>query len=317
MTEAVFMGKNSEDWKALEGALRKPIRSFGEIEDLMRLYRLVSGHYGYAQTYFRGGSLCEYLGKLTAEAHSAVYRNSGKREVRPFFSHTLPLQLYGNRMYITTAAGVFLLAALLSFILVLARPAYAAVFLPAEYRDIVIKDDDYSGDDNWSPAIMSNSIMVNNIRVSVLAFGLGLTAGAGTLYVLVTNGAMLGALAALYAAAGKSVLFWSLILPHGVWELTAIFIAGGAGLRIGYSLIRPGAYRRADALLSAARSALVLLAPVTILLVMAAFIEGFFTPAAVAPELKLAFAAGTAICLGLSVVWTRRSGHQGLCLTVI
>jgi len=301
MTEAAFIERNKSEWNVLEKALGNPMRSFAEIENLMGLYRVVSGHYGYAQTHFAGSSLCDYLGKLTAEAHSVVYENNGKRNIRPFFSHTLPSQLFTNRVFILAAAGVFLLAAILSFAIVLYRPAYAAAFLPSEYLDV-----NSSASGSWNPAIMSNSIMVNNIRVSVLAFGLGLTLGIGTLYVLAMNGAMLGALAALYTAAGKSVFFWSMILPHGVWELTAIFIAGGAGLRIGYSLIRPGVYRRADSLLGAARSSLVLLAPVAVMLVMAAFIEGYFTPSAFEPALKLIFAAGTALILALPLAWIKR-----------
>ncbi|MCL1912615.1 MAG: stage II sporulation protein M [Eubacteriaceae bacterium] len=303
MTEAAFIEKNSTDWSMLENALHNPIRSFVEVENLMRLYRLVSGHYGYAQTYFGGSSLCEYLGKLTAEAHSAVYENNGKRNISTFFSQTLPSQLYRNRAFIIAAAGIFLLAAILSFAIILAQPAYAAAFLPSEYSNVDVESSE-SG--NWSPAIMSNSIMVQNIKVSVMAFGLGLTCGIGTLYVVAYNGAMLGAMAALFTAARKSLFFWSLILPHGVWELAAIFIAGGAGLRIGYSLIRPGVYRRADSLLHVARSSLVLLAPVGILLVLAAFIEGYFTPSSLIPELKLIFAAGTAILLALSLIWIKR-----------
>jgi uncharacterized membrane protein SpoIIM required for sporulation len=111
------------------------------------------------------------------------------------------------------------------------------------------------------------------------------------------NGFLMGALASLFTGYEKSLLFWSLILPHGIWELTAIFIAGGAGLRIGYSLIRPGAYSRRDALVTTARSVLGLMGMAALLLVMAAIIEGFFTPLPIRAEIKLLVAFLTTLPL--------------------
>jgi uncharacterized membrane protein SpoIIM required for sporulation len=144
--------------------------------------------------------------------------------------------------------------------------------------------------------------MVNNIYVSALAFALGITFGLGTVYMLAMNGFLLGALASLFAGYGKSLFFWSLILPHGILELTAIFIAGGAGLRIGYSLIRPGAFRRKDALITAARSSLSLMGLVVLLLIAAALIEGYFTPLPIAAEIKL----GVALLTAVPLVWYLR-----------
>jgi len=108
---------------------------------------------------------------------------------------------------------------------------------------------------------------------------------------------MLGSLAAIFTAKGESLVFWSLILPHGIWELTAVFIAGGAGLKLGYSLIRPGVYRRQDALLTASRSVTGHITLTVILLIAAGIIEGFFTPSHIDPVLKLLFAAVTAVVL--------------------
>lgn len=299
MTEARFVENNNAVWKTLEEALRTPVSGFSDIETRMNLYRAVSGHLSYAQTYFEHSTLCEYLANLTSDAHAAIYAYTQKRSIRAFLSGSLPRLVRSNASFIIVSAALFLLSVALSFTICAVKPDYAAVFLPEEYRNIPTEqaERDEQANDAWSPAIMTNAIMVNNIYVSILAFGLGLTCGAGTVYVLIKNGFLLGALAGVFASSGSSLLFWSLILPHGVLELTAICIAGGAGLKIGYSLIRPGIYRRPDALLVAARNALSLMALVVMLLCVAAVIEGFFTPAAIDPVVKLVFSAFTAFPL--------------------
>lgn len=309
MTEARFIENNNAVWKTLEEALRTPVRGFSDIEARMNLYRAVSGHLSYAQAYFAESTLCEYLANLTSDAHAAIYDYTQKRSIRTFLSVTIPGLTRSNASFILVSAMLFLMSVALSFTISVVNPDYAAVFLPVQYRDITMEqtEQDDQPNDAWSPAIMTNSIMVNNIYVSILAFGLGLTCGAGTVYVLIKNGFMLGALAAVFATGGKSLLFWSLILPHGVLELTAICIAGGAGLKIGYSLIRPGIYRRSDALIVAARNALSLMALVVMLLCVAAVIEGFFTPAAIDPVVKLLFSAFTAVPL-IFYLWPQKRG---------
>ena len=158
---------------------------------------------------------------------------------------------------------------------------------------------------------MTSTIMVNNIYVSVLAFGFGLTLGLGTLFVLAQNGMMLGALAAVFTARGQGVLFWSLILPHGVWELTAIFLAGAAGLQIGLALLRPGQMSRRDALLGAGRQAVSLMGLVCVLLVLAAVVEGFFTPSDLPSWAKLLFSGIAFVLLSVYLFFGGRR-NQGL-----
>src|SRR5699024_5409235 len=93
-------------------------------------------------------------------------------------------------------------------------------------------------------SLMSAEIMTNNIQVAILAFASGITFGLLTVYVLVYNGLIVGGIAAVYWHAGMSYEFWAYIVPHGMIELTAIFIAGGAGLLMGYKLFVPGSFSR-------------------------------------------------------------------------
>ena len=308
MTEAVFVQRNSQTWKAMETALRDRTKSFEAVERRMVLYREVSGHLNYVRTHFSGSSLCQYLDRLTAEAHAAIYARNGTRRAG-FLLRRVPRALYEHWRYIAASALIFFLAAAVALTVSLANPSYTAVFLPEGYKDITASDLRMSEEDldaeNSRAIVMSNSIMVNNIRVALLAFALGITLGIGTVYLLVFNGFMLGALASFAVQGGTTVFFLSLILPHGVWELIAIFISGATGLRIGLSLFRPGPYSRGGALLAAARASLPMMAAVVIMLVVAGIIEGFITPERIPAWIKLSFAGVTLIPFVVYFLWGR------------
>ncbi|NLF98092.1 MAG: stage II sporulation protein M [Candidatus Riflebacteria bacterium] len=153
---------------------------------------------------------------------------------------------------------------------------------------------------------LSSSIMVNNIRVSILAFATGIFLGIGTIIILIKNGLMLGAMAALYTDAGYARYFWSLILPHGGIELICIFIGGAAGFIVGYSLINPGSYRRKDWVVKEGHDAVKLVIGSIPLLVLAALIEAYITPAFLSPDHKLGLSA---IFFLLLVAWLTAGAH--------
>ena len=139
--------------------------------------------------------------------------------------------------------------------------------------------------------MISAVIMTNNIRVGFTAFALGFTWGLATVLVLFDNGLLLGVLGAIYISRGFALDFWSLILPHGVLELLAIFICGGAGLVLAKALVQPGDYTRRDALLVQGRIAVKLVLGTIPMFVAAALIEGFITPTTLPDSVKLAVAA--------------------------
>ena len=152
------------------------------------------------------------------------------------------------------------------------------------------------GGEVWFDSILSvrplasSMIMTNNISVSFLAFALGMTFGLGTLYLMTFNGLMLGTLAALCHINGLNVPFWSFVLPHGVIELTAIFMAGGAGFLLGTALFIPGDLPRKEALVQKGRRAVRLVLGCVPLLIVAGIIEAFFSPTPIPAGLKFAMA---------------------------
>jgi uncharacterized membrane protein SpoIIM required for sporulation len=136
--------------------------------------------------------------------------------------------------------------------------------------------------------------MTNNIQVAILAFAGGTLLGVFTLYLLAQNGLMLGIVAGASQALGFAPNLWGFVAAHGVIELSVIFIAGGAGLQLGWSVIRPGLLTRRAALVLAARRAAQLLLGCIPLLMIAGTIEGFVSPSdlPLAAKLAVSFTSG-------------------------
>jgi uncharacterized membrane protein SpoIIM required for sporulation len=147
--------------------------------------------------------------------------------------------------------------------------------------------------------LATSAIATNNIQVSLMAFAGGILLGTLTVYVLVFNGLMLGAILGythLYGLDGKLAAFMS---PHGYLELTVIFIAGGAGLRVARGFIHPGLLGRRDALVQAGREAVLLLIGALPILLVAGLIEGFVSPSDLPGVLKHGIGLATGIALHL------------------
>ncbi|MCG8500203.1 MAG: stage II sporulation protein M [Firmicutes bacterium] len=303
MTENRFIRKHTKTWSELETILKQLKKSgyekaqFHTLRELDRLYRQVSSHLSYAQTYFPDSSAADYLNGLVSEAHNYFYiRKKGNiKSVYDFFINEIPTTIIANRHFFAISLLIFLAASLYGFGMTWVDLTNAYVFLPAQWMQNI--DPQIEGPVEWNHPIMSGIIMTNNIYVALKAFAYGISFCVGTIYVLALNGLLLGSLSAFMTAQGNALIYWSLILPHGIIELCAIFISGAAGLKIGYSLIRPGRYKRKDALMIAGKESLTLMGIVIPMLIIAGIIEGFLTPSGLSPWHKLAFAVFTGILL--------------------
>jgi len=145
---------------------------------------------------------------------------------------------------------------------------------------------------------MATSIIANNVQVTFAAFAMGIALGVGTVIVLVTNGVSIGGVFGLYASKGIGTLLVKFVAPHGVLELTAICIGGGAGLLLAAAILIPGNRPRSVALRENGRRAIRLIAASTVLLLIAGTLEGFVSPIETWPlSWKLAVSAATAVFL--------------------
>lgn len=305
MTEETFIKKYSHIWTDLEGiytaVCNRGIKTLAsrDVKYFLHLFRLCSHHLAYARTHYASSNVERYLNSLVSKCHSHVYavRKFSLRGVAGYFSNGFPRLVKEFRWFIILSFGFFAAGFLLSLFLVLSNDSNASFFIPSQYIDGVKGGE--NGGDAWNYPLMSSYIMVNNISVALRAFVFGITLGIGTVYVLFLNGAMLGALTALIYMYSSPMKYWSLILPHGIIELSAIFISGAAGLIIAKSILLPGDYSRKDSLILGSKRAVSLVAGVVLLLVAAGIIEGFFTPLNIPAEWKLLFALITFI--GLAV----------------
>lgn len=298
-----FIKKNSSSWNELKDLTdlldKKGIKhcDSSQIKRYLYLFRQSSHQLAFARTHFPGSEVIPYLNALVANSHNHIYsvKKYDFSEVKSFFSFELPNSIRKQKSYIITGAIIFFLGFMFSLLIVSNNPQNANYFMPEEMIENINWDGDTSS--GWNYPLMSSYIMTNNISVAFKAFVLGITLGIGTFYILFFNGALLGALTALVYNYGNPLGYWSLILPHGILELTAIFIAGGAGLILSRSILMPKEYSRKHSIIKGAKESISLMLGVIIFLIIAGIIEGFFTPANISPIAKLVFAAFTLVMI--------------------
>jgi uncharacterized membrane protein SpoIIM required for sporulation len=272
-----------------------------ELSELGRLYRSATSDLAVARRDFPGHRVADYLNALIARAHAAVYqsRAARRRGIVEFFTLTFPRTFRATWGYTLAAFLMFLVPALASFSVAYRDPAAGAALMPGiEDRIQDIRDKrEWWKDLNDSNAAGASMIMTNTIQVTILAFAGGTLLGVFTLYLLAQNGLMLGIVAGAAQSLGFATNLWSFVAAHGTLELSAIFIAGGAGMQLGWSLIRPGLLTRRAALLRASQRAALLLLGCIPILVIAGTIEGFLSPSDLPLALKLLVSLASGVLL--------------------
>ena len=283
-----FYQSRKKEWASLSTLVERAQKNVSglsprEVGELASLYRAASSDLALAKRDFPRHQITQYLNQLVARTHAILYQGEplALRRLWEFAVRGFP-RLFRETFVFTFAAFLmFLIPAIAAGVSVGRDPASAQWLLPAEAHDLIpiVEDRELWIDMpiNERPYI-SAFIMTNTIRVSFLAFASGLTAGLMTLWVLFFNGLMIGTLTGLTSFHGIGWELWNFVIGHGVIELSIIFIAGGSGLMLGWSILRPGLMRRRDALAQAARKAVYLLLGAVPWLVVAGTIEGFISP---------------------------------------
>ena len=314
-----FIGKYGPEWRRLEescaGGARGLARRGGEeIAETVRLYLRASAHLAEAQTLYGDARLEAYLNSVVSRAHAALYGAEARspRDLARAFGSRYREAVRRTLPFIVAAAALLVVvSAAMTIWVATSREAQAGV-LPPFARE-AIRNAAGSGeraDIGIAPSSLSTVIMLNNIQVAFLAFALGIGLGIGTLWALIKNATLLGSLAGAYQAAGRAGTFWALVLPHGLLELTAICIAAGAGLRMGWSLVDPGDRPRSRALAEESRDAVLVVVGVVPAFVVAAMIEGFLTGRTGVPTLEVTVGIVVAVSYWLLVFGRRRVRAQ-------
>ena len=280
----VFVARHAPAWRRLDELVKRagrPRRLSGpELDELVDLYQRTATHLSVIRTSSPDPQLVDRLSALTVRARSVVAggRVRGWREVARFFTSTFPAAVYrSGRWALGAAAFTIVVATALGTWIATHPEVQAAIGTPDDIRQLVEHDfaDYYSS----APAASFGAhVFVNNAWVAALAFAVGILLAVPTVYVLFQNATNVGIASGLMAAHGRLGLFFGLILPHGLLELTAIFVAAGVGMRIGWTVIDPGDRRRGDALAEEGRASVAVILGLVLVFAIAGFTEAFVTP---------------------------------------
>jgi len=303
-----FYQSRRDDWQTLSHLLDRCQQGTvqllpQDVSRLGRLYQAATSDLALAQRDFPSHKVTSYLNQLVARAHAVIYRGEpvGRRRLLHFVTSGFPRAYRQTFPFILAAMLLFVLPALAAALITNWQPHTAQWLLPAGAQDLIssIEEQELWTDiPVYQRSYASSFIMQNNIQVAFLAFSSGILAGLPTLWIMIFNGLLMGALTGLTIHHGVGFELWTFVIGHGIIELTTIFIAGGSGLMLGWSVLRPGLMSRRDALTIAARRAVRLVIGCVPLLVVAGLIEGFISPAENIPwAVKWAVGLGTGILL--------------------
>lgn len=307
MTPFQFEQRRRADWDELEDLLdrlerRRPaLGKTGaparpDAARLAFLYRRACEHLALAQARSYPAALTARLDALAQRAHQAIYRRGefGLARLARLLLIEFPRRVRQQRGYVLAAALIFCVPLAALGVLTWHAPSFALTVVDVEqlqqYAWMYFPDSDgpigrqRSADSDW---VMFGYYVLNNIGVGFQCFAGGLIAGLGSIFFLAFNGLHTGVIAGYLTQLGYIETFWSFVATHSSFELTAIVLAGAAGLRIGHSVLAPGRRTRTHALVAAARASIVIIYGAIALLLIAAAVEAFWSSSRwIAPEIK-------------------------------
>lgn len=266
----------------------------------LALYRQCCEHLVMAQSRGFPPHVIERLSSVTSRAHQIIYRQNdfGASRISHALLNAFPAAVYAQRRFMIAAALLLLVPTVAMGLAVYLKPdlilnvvggqtasQFERMYGPA--AESIGRTRDANSD--WG---MFGFYIMNNIGIAFQCFATGVAFGLGSLWFLIMNGVFGGAIAGYVTALGYGARFYSFVVTHSAFELTAIVLSGGSGLRIGMSVLFPGRVPRMAALQTAAHGTSVIVFGAAVMLVIAAFIEAFWSSAVwVDPLAKYAFAA--------------------------
>lgn len=281
MREAAFVKIHKERWQLFEDVLgNKQQISPDKLSDL---YIEITDDLSYAKTFYPNSNTAVYLNSIASSAHQKIYKTKkeGKNRIITFFKTEFPLEFYKYHKQLLIAFLVFAFFTLVGAFSASEDGNFIRLILGDTYVNMTLenieKGDPMAVYKDADEAKMFIAITLNNIKVAMYAFILGILFSVGTLYVMMQNGIMLGSF--LYMFFEKGLLWESsrTIWIHGTIEISVIIIAGCAGLVLGNGLLFPKTYSRLDSFKRSIKAGLKIMVSTIPFFIVAGFLEGFVT----------------------------------------
>jgi uncharacterized membrane protein SpoIIM required for sporulation len=291
-----WLEKRKPHWARLEALVQKSGRgvsalSHSELQELGLLYRQTASDFATVREDVSNRQLSAYLNQLLGRSHNLIYHGQKTKVsgLLKFYGETYP-RVFRETLPLTVLAfAIFAVTGMAAWVITMHDPAFANRLLGPQMMETIERREMWTHSIVTVKPLASSGIMTNNLSVAFTTFALGITGGLGTIWMMVTNGLLIGVIGAATYQSGMALQLWSFVAPHGVLELPAIFIAGGAGLEIARGLLFPGLLPRRQSLAQAGGRASRLLLGTIPMLVIAGVIEGFFSPSDAAVSLKFIF----------------------------
>ncbi|WP_284578692.1 stage II sporulation protein M [Streptomyces sp. 2P-4] len=313
----VFVTAHRAEWDRLEQLLGRGRRLTGaEADELVALYQRASTHLSLIQSSTPDAVLTGRLTQLVARARATVTgtRRAGWRDAARFFASAFPAAVYlSRRWWIPTAVLSTLLGVLIGWWVAMNPEVQASIAAPEELRAMTEPGGGYEAYYSSHPAAsFAAQVWTNNAQAAAVCLVAGAFLGLPVLWILFLNMANLGVGLGLMASAGRLDVFLGLILPHGLLELTAVFVAAGTGLRLGWTVIDPGPRTRRAALAEQGRAALGMAVGLAAVLFVSGLIEGFVTPSGLPTWARITIGvAAEAVFLAYVYVLGGRAARAG------
>lgn len=309
LREAVFIQRNAPRWQKFERELDMQLKGGKTTvnpDALADMFIQLTDDLAYARTFYPDSRTTAYLNQMASRAHRLLYPN--KREdagrIVQFWKTELPLLLYGVRRELLFSAAFFLLAVGIGVISSAHDENFCRLILGDAYVNMTLnniaKNDPMAVYKSMGRADMFMEITFNNVRVSFLAFAGGILTPVTTLLILLSNGIMIGAFQYFFYERGLFLASFLTIWIHGTLEISAIVVAGAAGIVMGNSYLFPGTYPRHQAFKMGAKKGLKIIVGLVPVFVLAGFLESHITRLTEMPDwMKAAIIIGSAVF----IVW--------------
>ncbi|HSI93012.1 MAG TPA: stage II sporulation protein M [Jiangellaceae bacterium] len=309
-----FVAAHQPEWDRLDALIRRRGKLTGvEADELVTLYRRASTHLSTIRSAAPDPATLAWLSRLVSRARTSVAGSSdpGWGEVLRFITEGFPAAVYRSRHWWVTVGLVFVAVwAALGWWVAGSPQVQASIGAPEEIRQLVEQDfeDYYSA---HPAASFAAQVWTNNawVAAGALIFGIAIIPVGAILWLNALN---VGIAGGLMAAHGRADIFFGLITPHGLLELTAVFVAAGAGLRLGWAWIDPGRRPRTEVLAERGRAAVGMAIGLTGVLLISGLIEAFVTPSGLPTWARIAIGV-VAWAAFIGYVWTygRRAALAG------